>query len=109
MTKRELESTIRINQFDIGVLQDIKEGRIILPEGTKLIIGDTTISVYSQGWITKKAVRVAGYWIKQKSGREVFKIVRGVQYINRRLQYEGIDKSFIINPRFAFGSKEYQF
>ena len=49
MTKRELESIIRVNQFDIGVLQDIKEGRIILPEGTKLIIGDTTISVYSQG------------------------------------------------------------
>ena len=109
MTKRELESTIRINQFDNGVLQDIHEGRIILPEGTKLIIGDTTISVYSQGWTTKKSVRVAGYWMKQKSGREVFKIIRGVQYINRRLQYEGIDKSFIINPRFAFGSKEYQF
>ena len=109
MTKRELAITIRINQFDIGVLQDIQEGRIILPEGTKLIIGDTAISVYSQGWTTKKSVRVAGFWIKQKSGREVFKIVRGVQYINRRLQYEGIDKSFIINPRFAIGSKEYQF
>ena len=109
MTERELESTIRINKFDIGVLQDIQEGRIILPEGTKLIIGDTTISVYSQGWTTKKSVRVAGYWIKQKSGREVFKIVRGVQYINRRLQYEGIDKSYIINPRFAIGSKEYKF
>ena len=109
MTKRELESIIRINQFDNGVLQDIQEGRITLPEGTKLIIGDTTISVYSHGWTTKKPVRVAGYWMKQKSGREVFKIVRGVQYINRRLQYEGIDKSYIINPRFAFGSKEYQF
>ena len=109
MTKRELESIIRINQFDIGVLNDIQEGRIILPEGTKLIIGDTTISVYSQGWTTKKAARVAGYWMKQKSGREVFNIVRGVQYINRRLQYEGIDKSYIINPRFAIGSKEYQF
>lgn len=109
MTIRELESTIRINQFDLGVLKDIQEARIILPEGTKLIIGDTTISVYSQGWTTKKSVRVAGYWIKQKSGREVFKIVRGVQYINRMLQYEGIDKSFVINPRFAFGSKEYQF
>ena len=109
MTKRELESIIRINQFDNGVLQDIQEGRIILPEGTKLIIGDTTISVYSQGWTTKKSVRVTGYWIKQKSGREVFKIVRGVQYINRRLQYDGIDKEYLINPRFAFGSKEYQF
>lgn len=109
MTKRELESTIRINQFDIGVLKDIQDGRIILPEGTKLIVGDTTISVYSQGWTTKKSVRVAGYWMKQKSGREVFKIVRGVQYINRRLQYEGINKEYIINPRFAFGSKEYQF
>ena len=109
MTKRELESTIRINQFDIGVLTDIQEGRIILPEGSKLIIGDTTISVYSQGWTTKKYVRVAGYWMKQKSGREVFKIVRGVQYINRRLQYEGIDKEYLVNPRFAFGSKEYQF
>lgn len=109
MTKRELESTIRINQFDIGVLKDIQEGHIVLPEGTKLIIGDTSISVYSHGWTTKKPVRVAGYWIKQKSGREVFKIVRGVQYINRRLQYEGIDKLYIINPRFAFGSKEYQF
>jgi len=109
MTKRELESIIRINQFDNGVLQDIKEGRIILPEGTKLIIGDTTISVYSQGWTTKKSVRVAGYWMKQKSGREVFNILRGVQYINRMLQYEGIDKSYIINPRFAIGSKEYQF
>ena len=109
MTKRELESIIRINQFDNGVLQDIQEGRIILPEGTKLIIGDTTISVYSQGWTTKKSVRVAGYWMKQKSGREVFKIVRGVQYINRRLQYEGIDKEYLVNPRFAIGSKEYQF
>ena len=109
MTKRELESIIRVNQFDNGVLQDIQEGRIILPEGTKLIIGDTTISVYSQGWTTKKSVRVAGYWIKQKSGREVFKILRGVQYINRRLQYEGINKEYLINPRFAFGSKEYQF
>ena len=109
MTKRELESIIRINRFDNGVLTDIQEGRIILPEGTKLIIGDTTISVYSQGWTTKKSVRVAGYWIKQKSGREVFKILRGVQYINRRLQYEGIDKEYLINPRFAFGSKEYQF
>ena len=109
MTKRELESIIRINQFDNGVLTDIQEGRITLPEGTKLIIGDTTISVYSQGWVTKKSVRVAGYWMKQKSDREVFKIVRGVQYIHRRLQYEGIDKSYIINPRFAFGSKEYQF
>ena len=109
MTKRELESIIRINQFDNGVLQDIQEGRIILPEGTKLIIGDTTISVYSKGWTTKKSVRVAGYWMKQKSGREVFNIVRGVQYINRRLQYEGIDKEYLINPRFAFGTKEYQF
>lgn len=109
MTERELEITIRINKFDIAVLQDIQEGRIILPEGTKLIIGDTTISVYSQGWTTKKSVRVAGYWMKQKSGREVFKIVRGSQYINRMLQYEGINKEYLINPRFAFGSKEYQF
>lgn len=109
MTIRELASTIRINQFDLAVLQDIQEGRIILHEGTKMIIGDTTISVYSQGWVTKKSVRVAGYWMKQKSGREVFKILRGSQYINRRLQYEGIDKEYLINPRFAFGSKEYQF
>lgn len=109
MTKRELETIIRINQFDLGVIQDIKEGRIILPEGTKLIIGDTTISVYSQGWTTKKSVRVAGYWMKQKSGREVFKIVRGSQYINRMLQYEGINKEYLINPRFAFGGEEYQF
>lgn len=109
MTIRELASTIRINQFDLAVLQDIQEGRIILHEGTKMIIGDTTISVYSQGWVTKKSVRVAGYWMKQKSGREVFKILRGRQYINRRLQYEGINKEYLINPRFAFGSKEYQF
>ena len=109
MTKRELEIIIRINRFDNIVLQDIQEGRIILPEGTKLIIGDTTISVYSQGWTNKKSVRVAGYWMKQKSGREVFKIVRGSQYINRRLQYDGINKEYLINPRFAFGSKEYQF
>lgn len=107
MTKHELEIIIRINQFDIGVLKDIQVGRIVLPEGTKLIIGDTKISLYSQGWVTKKDVRVAGYWMKQKSGREVFKIVRGVKYINRMLQYEEIDKSFIINPRFAIGSKEY--
>ena len=109
MTKRELASTIRVNQFDNGVLQDIQEGRIILPEGTKLIIGDTTISVYSHGWTTKKSVRVAGYWMKQKSGREVFKIVRGVQYFNGRLQYEGIDKEYLINPWFSIGRKEYQF
>ena len=109
MTKRELEIVIRINQFDLGVLKDIQEGRITLPEGTKLVIGDTTISVYSQGWTTKKSVRVAGYWMKQKSGREVFKIVRGSQYINRMLQYEGINKEYLINPRFAFGGEEYQF
>ena len=109
MTKRELESIIRINQFDYVVLQDIKEGRIIIPKGTKLIIGDTSISVYSHGWTTKKPVRVAGYWMKQKSGREVFKIVRGVQYINRRLQYDEINKEYLINPWFSIGSKEYQF
>lgn len=109
MTKRELENIIRVNQFDNGVLQDIQEGRIVLPGGTKLIIGDTTISVYSQGWTTKKSVRVAGYWMKQKSGREVFKILRGIKYTNRRLDYEGINKEYLINPRFAFGSKEYQF
>ena len=109
MTKRELEAIIRINRFDNIVLKDIQEGRTIIPKGAKLIIGDTTISVYSQGWTTKKSVRVAGYWVKQKSGREVFKIVRGLKYINRRLEYEGIDKEYLINPRFAFGSKEYQF
>lgn len=109
MTKRELENIIRVNQFDNGVLQDIQEGRIVLPGGTKLIIGDTTISVYSQGWTTKKSVRVAGYWMKQKSGREVFNILRGIKYTNRRLDYEGINKEYLINPRFAFGSKEYQF
>ena len=109
MTKRELESIIRINKFEIGVLQDIQEGRIILPEGTKLIIGDTTISVYSQGWTTKKSVRVAGYWMKQKSGREVFKIIRAVKYFNGRLQYDEINKEYLINPWFAIGRKEYQF
>ena len=109
MTERELAITIRVNQFDLVVLQDIKEGRIILPEGTKLIIGDTTISVYSQGWTTKKPVRVAGYWIKQKSGREVFKIIRAVKYLNGRLQYDEIDKEYLINPWFAIGRKEYQF
>ena len=109
MTKRELENIIRINRFDNIVLKDIQEGRITIPEGAKLVIGDTSISVYSQGWTTKKPVRVAGYWIKQKSGREVFKIIRAIKYINRRLQYEGIDKEYLINPRFAIGSKEYQF
>lgn len=109
MTTRELESIIRIKQFDIGVLKDIEEGSIILPEGTKLIIGDTTISFYSKGRLTKKSVRVAGYWIKQKSDREVFKIVRGVQYINGRLQYDEINKEYLINPWFAIGRKEYQF
>ena len=109
MTKRELENIIRINRFDNIVLKDIQEGHITIPEGAKLIIGDTTISVYSQGWTTKKSVRVAGYWMKQKSGREVFKILRGIKYTNRRLQYEGIDKEYIINPRFAIGRKEYQF
>lgn len=109
MTERELESIIRINQFDIGVLKDIQEGRIILPEGTKLIIGDTTISVYSHGWTTKKPVRVAGYWIKQKSGREVFKIIRAVKYFNGRLQYDEINREYLINPWFAIGRKEYQF
>ena len=109
MTERELAIAIRINQFDLAVLQDIQEGRIILPKGTKLIIGDTTISVYSQGWTNKKPVRVAGYWMKQKSGREVFKIIRAVKYFNGRLQYEGIDKEYLINPWFAIGRKEYQF
>ena len=109
MTKRELEIIIRVNQFDIGVLKDIQEGRITLPEGTKLIIGDTTISVYSHGWTTKKPVRVAGYWIKQKSGREVFKIIRAVKYFNGMMQYEGINKEYLINPWFAIGRKEYQF
>jgi hypothetical protein len=109
MTKRELEIIIRINQFDNGVLQDIQEGRIILPEGTKLIIGDTTISVYSEGWVTKKSVRVAGYWMKQKSGREIFKIIDSAKYFNSVLTYETINKEFLVNPRFAIGSKEYQF
>ena len=109
MTKRQLALIIRVNKFDNDVLQDILEGRIILPQGTKLIIGDTTISVYSHGWTTKESVRVAGYWMKQKSGREVFKIIRGRQYINRMLQYEGIDKEYLVNPRFAIGRKEYQF
>lgn len=109
MTKRELENIIRTNRFDNIVLKDIQEGLYTIPKGYKLIIGDTTISVYSHGWTTKESVRVAGYWMKQKSGREVFKIIRGIKYINRRLQYEGIDKEYLINPRFAFGSKEYQF
>lgn len=109
MTTRELESIIRIKQFDIGVLKDIQEGHIVLPEGTKLIIGDTTISVYSQGWATKKSVRVAGYWMKQKRGREVFKIVRAVKYFNGRLQYDEINKEYLINPWFGIGRKEYQF
>ena len=109
MTKRELENIIRINRFDNIVLKDIQEGNIIIPKRTKLIIGDTTISVYSHGWTTKESVRVAGYWMKQKSGREVFKIIRAIKYINRRLQYEGIDKEYLINPRFAIGRKEYQF
>lgn len=109
MTERELAIIIRTNNFDNVVLQDILEGRISIPKGTKMIIGDTTISVYSHGWTTKKPVRVAGYWMKQKSGREVFKIVRGVQYINRMLQYDEINKEYLINPWFAIGRKEYQF
>ena len=63
MTKRELENIARTDRFDNIVLKDIQEGRILLPEGTKLIIGDTTISVYSKGWTTKKYVRVAGYGV----------------------------------------------
>ena len=110
MTKRELEIIIRINQFDNGVLQDIMEGRIILPEGTKLIISDTYISYYSQGWTNKEPVRVAGYWTKQKSGREVFKIVAGARYFNGRLTHEEVDKEFLVNPSsFAIGAKQYQF
>ena len=109
MTKRELEIIIRINRFDNIVLKDIQEGLCVIPKGYKLIIGDTTISVYSHGWTTKESVRVAGYWMKQKSGREVFKIIKGIKYINRRLQYEGIDKEYLINPLFAFGGEEYQF
>ena len=109
MTKRQLENIIRINRFDNIILKDIQEGSITIPKGAKLIIGDTSISVYSHGWTSKEPVRVAGYWIKQKSGREVFKIIRGIKYINRRLQYEGIDKEYLINPRFAIGSKQYQF
>ena len=109
MTKRELENIIRINRFDNIVLKDIQEGNITIPEGAKLIIGDTSISVYSQGWTTKKHVRVAGYWMKQKSGREVFKIIRAVKYFNGMMQYEGIDKEYLINPWFAIGRKEYQF
>lgn len=109
MTKRELEIIIRTNRFDNIVLNDIKEGVFVIPKGYKLIIGDTTISVYSHGWTNKEYARVAGYWMKQKSGREVFKILRGIKYTNRRLDYEGINKEYLINPRFAFGSKEYQF
>ena len=110
MTKRQLALIIRVNKFDNDVLQDILEGRIILPQGTRLIISDTYISVYSQGWVTKKPVRVAGYWTKQKSGREVFKIVAGARYFNGRLTHEGVDKEFLVNPSsFAIGSKQYQF
>ena len=109
MTKREIEIIIRINRFDNIVLKDIQEGSIIIPKGAKLIIGDTTISVYSHGWTTKEHARVAGYWIKQKSGREVFKIIRAVKYFNGRLQYEGINKEYLINPWFEIERKEYQF
>lgn len=109
MTERELAIIIRTNNFDNVVLQDILEGRIIIPKGTRLIIGDTTISVYSKGWTTKKSVRIAGYWLKQKSGREVFKIVRCVKYFNGRLQYDELNKEYLINPWFAIGRKEYQF
>lgn len=109
MTKRELEIIIRTNRFDNIVLSDIREGVFVIPKGYKLIIGDTTISVYSHGWTSKESVRVAGYWMKQKSGREVFKIIIGIKYINRRLQYERIDKEYLINPRFSIGYKEYQF
>ena len=109
MTKRELHNIIRQSSFDTSVLQDILEGRVVLPKGTKLIIGDTTISIYSQGWTNKKPVRVAGYWIKQKSGREVFKVVDGRRYFNGELTHEVVDKGFIVNPSFAFGKKEYQF
>ena len=109
MTKRQLALLIRVNKFDTEVLQDILEGRIILPQGTKLIISDTYISYYSQGWTNKKPVRVAGYWTKQKSGREVFKVVDGRRYFNGELTHEGVDKGFIFNPSFAFGKKEYQF
>ena len=110
MTKRELAMIIRANKFDNAVLQDILEGRTILPKGTELIIGDTHISYYSQGWTNKKPVRVAGYWTKQKSGREVFKIVAGARYFNGRLTHEEVDKEFLVNPSsFAIGAKQYQF
>ena len=49
MTKRQLENIIRINRFDNIVLKDIQEGLFTIPKGYKLIIGDTTISVYSHG------------------------------------------------------------
>ena len=108
MTKRELALIIRANNFDNAVLQDILEGRTILPKGTELIIGDTRISIYSQGWVTKKPVRVAGYWMKQKSGREVFKVVDGARYFNGRLTHEQVDKEFIVNPIF-YKVDRYQF
>lgn len=108
MTKRELALIIRVNKFDNEVLQDILEGRTILPKGTELIIGDTHISYYSQGWTNKKPVRVAGYWTKQKSGREVFKIVDGARYFNGRLTHEHVDKDFLVNPIF-YKVDRYQF
>ena len=36
-------------------------------------------------------------------------IIGAIKYINRMLQYEGIDKEYLVNPRFAIGRKEYQF
>lgn len=108
MTKRELALIIRANNFDNAVLQDILEGRTILPKGTELIIGDTHISYYSQGWTNKKPVRVAGYWMKQKSGREVFKVVDGARYFNGMLTHERVYKEFLVNPIF-YKVDRYQF
>lgn len=108
MTKRELALIIQANKFDNEVLQDILEGRTILPKGTELIIGDTNVSYYSQGWTNKKTVRVAGYWMKQKSGREVFKIIDGARYFNRMLTHERVDKDFLVNPIF-YKVDRYQF
>lgn len=108
MTKRQLALIIRANKFDTEVLQDILEGKTIIPKGTELIIGDTHISYYSQGWTNKMQVRVAGYLVKQKSGREVFKIVDGARYFNGMLTHERVDKEFIVNPIF-YKAYRYQF
>ena len=109
MTNKDIQNEIRTSNFIASVRQDIREGRIKLAKGDKLIIGQTSYSCYSCGWTSHKQVLVAGCWKTQKSGREVFEILDSRKILQGKITNEVLDKKLLLNPTFALGTKTYQF